>query len=92
MSLNFTNNIASSKPVIREAANMQNDGGGGNLGYMMQGRREDEERKHNLDKSIFAQEKDVFGARELDMPEEGFSLAKFVAQVILAVKSLFVKK
>jgi hypothetical protein len=68
---------------------MQNDGGGGNLGYMFQGRREDEERKYNLDKSIFAQEKDVFGAREFDMPEESFSFARLVAQVILAIKSLF---
>lgn len=91
MSLNFNNNISSSKPVIREAANMNNDGGGGNLGYMFQGRREDEDRKHNLDASIFAQGQDVFGAREYSVPQEKFSIARLIAQVILAVKSLFVK-
>ena len=91
MSLNFNNNISSSKPVIREAATMNNDGGGGNLGYMFQGRREDEDKKYSLDASIFAQEKDVFGARQYTVPEESFSLARLIAQVILAVKSLFVK-
>ena len=87
--MNFNNNISSSKPVIREAATMNNDGGGGNLGYMFQGRREDEEKKHGLDQSIFSQSGDIFGAREFSVPKEEFSIARLIAQIILAVKSFF---
>ncbi len=89
MSLNF-NNIASAKPVIREAANMNNDGGGGNLGYMQQGERED--KKHKQNESIFATglDHDVFGVeKELYVPDEGFSLSKLIAKIIDAVKQLF---
>lgn len=36
--MSFDVNIASAKPVIKAAANTNNDGGsGGNLGYMMSG-------------------------------------------------------
>ena len=89
MSLNFTN-ISSSKPVIREAANMQNDGGAGNLGYMMQGEREDKKQKQN--ESIFSQglDRDVFGAKtNWELQDEGFSLARFIAQIIDTLKYLF---
>ena len=41
--MSFDVNVLSSKPVIKAAANMQNDGGAGNLGYMSQGRKEHEE-------------------------------------------------
>jgi len=55
-------NIASGKPVIREAQNMQNDGGGGNLGYMSQGNRDEKKKKSYLDESIFGKknEEDIF--------------------------------
>jgi len=91
MSMNFTNNIASAKPIIREAANMANDGGGGNLGYMMQG--EPEEKKHKMDESIFSQglKNDIFGFDDNLPEQESFSLAKFVAQIIYTIKSLFNK-
>ena len=45
--MSFDINGPSEKPVVIGAQNMQNNGGGGNLGYMQQGRKEDK------DKSIF---------------------------------------
>ena len=80
----FDVNVLSTKPVIREAASMQNDGGAGNLGYMQQGESEQEEKKRHFDESIFSKkEKDIF------ISEENFSLAKLIAQMILAVKKIF---
>jgi hypothetical protein len=87
MSLNFNSITPSAKPVIREAANMANDGGGGNLGYMMQGERE--EKKFKQEESIFAKEQDIFGQKTYESLPEKFSLAKLIAQVIYAIKSLF---
>ncbi len=89
----FDVNVLSTKPVIREAASMQNDGGAGNLGYMQQGENEQEEKKRRFDESIFSKkEKDVF-ISEKDLkfkePEEKFSIAKFIAQIILAIKKFF---
>ena len=89
----FDVNVLSTKPVIREAASMQNDGGAGNLGYMQQGESEQEERKRRLDESIFSKrEKDVF-VSEKDLmfteQEEEFSIAKFIAGLIFKVKQFF---
>lgn len=89
----FDVNVLSAKPVIREAASMQNDGGAGNLGYMQQGENEQEEKKRRQDESIFAKkEKDVF-VFEKDLKfedkEEEFSLAKLIAKVILSIKQFF---
>ena len=44
----FDVNVLSTKPVIREAASMQNDGGAGNLGYMQQGESEQEEKNYEV--------------------------------------------
>ena len=62
MSLDMNMNIASAKPIVREAQTMQNDGGGGNLGYMSQGNKDEKKKKSYLDESIFGkkQEDDVF--------------------------------
>jgi hypothetical protein len=48
--MSFDVNIGRTQPIIKAAANMNNDGGsGGNTGYMMRGRRKDEEKnKKNL--------------------------------------------
>ena len=70
--MSFDVNVLSTKPVIKAAASMQNDGGGGNLGYMAQGgKREKQERKY-LDESIFLKDQpDMFGFdKEPEMPEE----------------------
>ena len=89
----FDVNVLSTKPVIREAASMQNDGGAGNLGYMQQGESEQEEKKRHFDESIFSKkEKDIFISEKdlkFEEPEESFSLAKLIAQIILAVKQFF---
>lgn len=92
--MSFDVNVLSSKPMIREAASMQNDGGGGNLGYMEQGNQKE---KQQNKESIFGkkEEGDVFSlsnrAREMDT-KEPFSFAKFIAELLYSVKTLFIKK
>ena len=46
--MSFDVNVLSTKPVIKPAASMQNDGGGGNLGYMFQGRRQGDDEQKNV--------------------------------------------
>lgn len=91
----FDVNVLSSKPVIREAASMNNDGGAGNLGYMTQGEKEEEKRKRQ-DESIFSkkEEGDIFAyTNNINFPEEEpFSLTKFIAEIIHSIKTLFWKK
>jgi len=60
--MSFDVNVLSSKPIIKPASSMQNDGGGGNLGYMFQGRRQDEGNQKN----IFEKDGgfDTFGSEE----------------------------
>ncbi len=93
--MSFDVNVLSTKPVIKAAASMQNDGGGGNLGYMAQGRKEEKEERKYLDESIFmkSQGEDIFSFdKEPELPDESFSLTKFIAQIIDTVKNLFIKK
>lgn len=89
--MSFDVNVLSSKPVIKAAANMQNDGGAGNLGYMSQGRKEHEERHEEI--NIFAQkpEIDTFTMSEkLELPEdEDFDLTKWIKEIIDKIKSLW---
>lgn len=92
--MSFDVNVLSSKPVIKAAANMQNDGGsGGNLGYMMQ--RKHKEKKDHQYESVFANrpEYDVidFQKNIYLMDEEKFSFTKFVEQVIKSVLKIFGK-
>lgn len=92
--MSFDANVLSVKPVIREAANMNNDGGGGNLGYMQRERQDEEkEKKFLLDESIFdkKQEADVFVSRkEIEIPEEyRFSLKKFLLKLYIKIKRVF---
>ena len=92
--MSFDVNVLSTKPVIKAAASMQNDGGAGNLGYMAQGEKEEKKEKKYLDVSIFMKkdEVDIFSFdKEPDMPEEKSSLAKLIAEIILSVKKLFIK-
>lgn len=93
--MSFDVNVLSTKPVIKAAASMQNDGGGGNLGYMSQGRKEEKEERKYLDESIFMKQEgeDIFSLnKEPEMPEDSFSLAKLIADIIDTIKSLFIKK
>lgn len=88
--MSFDVNVLSSKPIIKAAANMQNDGGGGNLGYMSQGRQEQEEKREEI--NIFAQKPD-FDTFELkddlkDLEDVDFTLLGFITEVIHSIKSL----
>ena len=88
--MSFDVNSVNSKPVIREAANMQNDGGAGNLGYFE--REERKKKQEEQSESIFGKDEkgDTFG-HEDDIEEEieTFSFSKLVAQVIFFFKNLF---
>jgi len=88
------NSIPSVKPVIREAANMNNDGGGGNLGYMQQREKDEKEKKNKFasDDSIFGKksEPDLFvGAKEFEIPDEyKFSFKNCVTKLVSLVKQI----
>lgn len=87
----FDVNVLSTKPIIREAASMQNDGGAGNLGYMQQGEGKEEEKKQKaLEESIFSKKNEfdsfVFEKDLEGFEDDGFSVAKLIAKVIVAVK------
>ncbi len=92
--MSFDVNVLSTKPVIKAAASMQNDGGGGNLGYMAQGRKKENKEKKYLEENIFmqAQGKDIFDFdKEPEMPEENFSITKLISDIIKSIKNLFIK-
>ncbi|MBR6099598.1 hypothetical protein IKP85_07610 [bacterium] len=78
--LNFS--LASGvKPMIREAASMHNDGGGGNLGYMQQGKKnkDKDQRRQYLDESIFGQKKDELSKeKDLQLVVEEGSVSNFL--------------
>lgn len=91
--MSFDANVLSVKPVIRETANMNNDGGGGNLGYMQRGKQDDEkEKKFFSDESIFDKknEKDIFVSRkEIEIPDEyKFNLKKVLLKLIAKIKRM----
>ena len=91
--MSFDVNVLSVKPVIREAANMNNDGGGGNLGYMQQSKDESKDKRQKFDESIFGKkQEDVFVcSNDLKGFEEGFSFLKLVENIISGIKKIFVK-
>ena len=87
--MSFDVNVLSTKPVIKATASMQNDGGGGNLGYMSQGGKQEKKERKYLDESIFLKDQpDMFGfEKEPEMPKEQSLLEK----IIFAIKKVFVK-
>lgn len=91
--MSFDVNVLSVKPIIREAASMNNDGGGGNLGYMQQGQKEDKEKQNRLDESIFSKkEQDIFvGKTDLEFVEENFSIETWLKNLINQIKKIFKK-
>lgn len=47
--MSFDVNVGRSQPIIKPAANMNNDGGsGGNTGYMMRGKKKDQKEGKSL--------------------------------------------
>ena len=92
--MSFDVNVLSTKPVIKAAASMQNDGGAGNLGDMAQGEKEEKQERKYLDESIFMKkdEGDIFTFdKEPEMPEDNFSITKLIAEIIIKIKSFFIK-
>ena len=90
--MSFDVNVLSTKPVIKAAASMQNDGGAGNLGYMAQNIRSEKKERKYLDESIFMKkdEGDIFSFdKEPELPEDDFSIVKVITQIINTIKSLF---
>lgn len=87
--MSFDVNVLSAKPVIKAAASMQNDGGGGNLGYMAQGGKQEKKERKYLDESIFMKDQpDMFGfEKEPEMPEE----KSFIQTTIENILKLFKK-
>ena len=90
--LNFS--LASGiKPMIREAASMHNDGGGGNLGYMQQGKKKEKDnRRQYLDESIFGHKKESqpFGKNIEFVVEEG-SVLDFIVGLVGKILKYFKK-
>lgn len=88
----FDVNVLSTKPVIREAANMNNDGGAGNLGYMSQGGKDDKNKKRQ-EESIFSKKENVdsfvYQADLTRTDDIEFSIGKFITEIIHSIKSLF---
>lgn len=79
--VNFNN-----KPIIKEAKQTQ-DGGAGNLGYFE--REEDGKKKKENEKSIFAESEGSDTFNKHDGPDgdiDDFSISRFIAQIILAIK------
>ncbi|MDD3437137.1 MAG: hypothetical protein PHC64_08315 [Candidatus Gastranaerophilales bacterium] len=78
------------KPMIKETQSLQ-DGGAGNLGYF----ENEENKKKQKDKSIFEQAQEKEDSFESSYGnsggEEGFSISRLIAQIILYVKDWFNK-
>ena len=91
--MSFDVNVLSSQPVIKAAANMQNDGGAGNLGYMGGGRRKKKQNNKNLfDENIL----DTFGssdmfAKDLEVDVK-FSLMDFFKELLDAFLKAFQRR
>jgi len=92
--MSFDVNVLSSKPIIKAAASMQNDGGGGNLGYMSQGRKKEEKERKYLDESIFLKNEsvDLFSYnKEPEIPEEKSFLQNIIEIITSSIKKIFSK-
>lgn len=87
--MSFDVNVLSSKPVIKAAASMQNDGGGGNLGYMSQGKREKEEKREEINIFVQKPQGDTFSlSGKLEEKEEDFSPGDIIKEIIDSIKRI----
>ncbi len=91
--MSFDFNVLSTKPVIREAASMNNDGGGGNLGYMQRDRDGTKDKKRNLDESIFSKkDEDLFiSEKDAEIMEETNFYINLIKKTVSAIKKIFIK-
>lgn len=71
--MSFDANIGRSQPVIKAAANMNNDGGsGGNTGYMMRGKKKSNQ---NESRSLFDKESTDSFEMASKLPKKDFENA-----------------
>ena len=91
--MSFDVNVLSSKPTIKAAANMQNDGGAGNLGYMSQGEQQKEENREEI--NIFAQKPEIdtftFSVK-IEQPEVEFSFKEWIYELFESIKNILLGK
>lgn len=97
--MSFEINGPSSKPMIQEAQQMLNNGGGGNLGYFKRGQNQDSEQKKQNDISDFFEtspDEDEFSTRlEIKEDEKKFDfsfLKKWLHNLIKKLKKPFNRK
>lgn len=87
--MSFDVNVLSSKPVIKAAANMQNDGGGGNLGYMSQ-ERDERNKKDSTDIfSLAKEQKDAFNKSNPDIDYSEINIFRIFTDFINKIKKFF---
>ena len=87
--MSFDVNVLSSKPVIKAAANMQNDGGAGNLGYMSQGRKQKDENHEEI--NIFAQKQEIDTftmSGKIEKQDTELSWKDWLFEIIDSIKNL----
>lgn len=78
------------KPIIREAANMQNDGGAGNTGYFEQEGGEKKKKNSALESVFNAETTDTFVKEGSELEEDDeFKLGHFFEKITLFFKKLF---
>lgn len=89
--MSFNINGPSNKPIIQEAQNMMNNGGGGNLGYFM---RENPEETINF---VSSEEEDTF-KKSVDIDEDNDNsfiidkIINFLKRIYKAIVLMFTSK
>lgn len=86
------------QPMILSSQRMQNDGGGGNLGYMNQGRKKKEKEKDTNEMFSEKEDTDVIqlniddNTKDFNENEETFSASKWFENVAGKIASKLNKK
>ena len=87
--MSFDLGVLSSKPIIKAAASMQNDGGAGNLGYMSQGRQQKEENQDEFNIFTPKPEVDTFTfSGTAEQPDVEFSLKEWIYELFESIKNI----
>lgn len=77
----------SRKPVIREAQSMENNGGGGNLGYMQNRKKKKEKNEDEFETELQILEEDSFGNKAFkNENEENEKKPSFLDKIKGAIK------
>ena len=67
---------------------MNNDGGGGNLGYMQQRKKDKKDKRSSFDESIFSSKpEDLFlGTKQIEFVDDEGSVLNFVGKIFDKIK------